>query len=745
MTSWDILLRKFADDPDEYQCEGGMVLFTRHGKEHSLIVKEIAGIGLAVQSELQDWVPLNTFIQRDLLELPILAVQICRTLDKIQSRRPVPFVDAPAEFIRSSQQIFWPTASTDFAKFLLEAEPGTTRIVQLMAGAGKGKTVLLEYTALDFARKYQPDPHPNPLILLVDLLGRYVGTIDDAIAGSLNNTFQFPRLTQKDIVTCIQCGWIILALDGFDELVARVGVRDAFYRINELLDQLGGSGSIILSARESFFELYQITSGIRNYLQPRNGSYSTSVLKLLAWTESQGLAVFSKLACPNPKDELMALSKAFENDAEIVLHPFFLTRLADLWKKGERFEKAGSQQDRRARMRYVIETFVDRESGEKWIDRDGNPLLTAQGHSEMLGAIAEEMWRAGSFNLDTEELRIAAEIGLAESSVPQIVLPQILERLPTHAALQPTTRGFTFLHDRFLHYFLAFRLDLLIRQQRKNIGDVLSSRDLPPEVLEWLVWRYSLAPYPITELVSLVNALREEWGDSPALNNIALITARILPLGENTAGIILKGLTFWGDALSQENYSQIEYNTCKFWHIDFSNSMFTKCSFIDCQFGDMRVNHASHFKESHFRNCFFESMEMEGLVTWYSPSDILTQLQYRGALVQKAPARSATTLEPVKENFVRCLEAVVRASEKTCDVCIDELGCDDRICKFIRNTGIQSGILRETTRPVSGPRRQFVRFTVDREKLLQGQSRLTGDVMIDKFWEEARRHYLYRS
>mgnify|MGYP000888423543 CR=1 FL=1 len=33
MTSWDILLRKFADDPDEYQCEGGMVLFTRHGKE----------------------------------------------------------------------------------------------------------------------------------------------------------------------------------------------------------------------------------------------------------------------------------------------------------------------------------------------------------------------------------------------------------------------------------------------------------------------------------------------------------------------------------------------------------------------------------------------------------------------------------------------------------------------------------------------------------------------------------------
>ena len=62
--------------------------------------------------------------------------------------------------------------------------------------------------------------------------------------------------------------------------------------------------------------------------------------------------------------------------------------------------------------------------------------LEPLGHSEMLSAIAEEMWRTGAFSLDAEELKIAAEIGLAESSIPPSILPQVLDRLPTHAACQ---------------------------------------------------------------------------------------------------------------------------------------------------------------------------------------------------------------------------------------------------------------------------------------------------------------------
>src|SRR5207244_1754248 len=109
----------------------------------------------------------------------------------------------------------WPDSAEGLRQHLNEKEAGTTRFVQLMAPAGQGKTVLLEQIALENARTYQPDEYPVPLLLPVDLLGRYVGTIDDAIAGSLNNTYTFPSLTQRDVVECIRHGWLILALDGF--------------------------------------------------------------------------------------------------------------------------------------------------------------------------------------------------------------------------------------------------------------------------------------------------------------------------------------------------------------------------------------------------------------------------------------------------------------------------------------------------------------------------------------------------
>jgi hypothetical protein len=742
MQEWDALLQLFSDDPSEFEREGGTALFTRHGQECIITVKDIAGIGLAVESRTGGWTPLATYVQRELLELPRLASQICRTLDKFQTRRPVPFVDGPAELTSGVRTLSWPKASTGLASFLLESEPGTTRIIQLMAGAGRGKTILLESTAIQFAQSYQPDPNPRPLLLPVDLLGRYVGTIDDAIAGSLNNTYLFPRLSQRDIVAGLRCGWIILALDGFDELVARVGVRDAFYRISDLLDQLGSSGTLILSARESFFELYSITAGIRTYLQPRSASYTTAVLKLSPWSEVQGRTVFSKLGSTDPARELDALSAIFENDAEVVLHPFFLTRLAELWQKGERFEQASGQPDRHARMRYVIETYVARESGEKWIDRDQNPLLDTQGHSEMLGAVAEEMWRTGAFTLDAQELRIAAEIGLSDSGMPHSTLSQVLERLPTHAAFQPKARGFAFLHDSFLYYFLAYRLEKLLRQRDERIVSILSSQELPPEVLGWLVWRFKAIPDAVLpELVAFVNRMREQKAEGLALDNLALAAVRILESSNLARGSRFVGFTFVGDAFRGGSFEGLEFRECRFWQVDFSESRFMDCLFEKCQFGDVRVDGSTHLERSLFLESTFSSIEMVGVITRYAPDEIVSQLTDLGADIPVTTPKGPLKVNPVSEDFVRCLELLVRASEKTCDVAVDEICTDAKIGAFIERTGTDTGVLRPVKKQVSGPKHRFVRISVDREKLLHGQIEPTGNASIDNFWQEARRRY----
>jgi hypothetical protein len=138
---WDELIRQFADEPDEYQRDGRdrPLLATWPGV--SLSLRAVAGIGLRCGDEGDEsLVPLPTFIQKEMLELPRLAAQICRALEKVQSRRPAPFIDGPAELNTVRGCVDMAACSRHVSeKYLVELERGTTRLLQLMAGAGKGK------------------------------------------------------------------------------------------------------------------------------------------------------------------------------------------------------------------------------------------------------------------------------------------------------------------------------------------------------------------------------------------------------------------------------------------------------------------------------------------------------------------------------------------------------------------------------------------------------------------------------
>ena len=227
MDSVDAILRELADDPSEYERQGGAVLLARQGRAYSLLLKQVPAVGVIIEGESDSGpippAPLNVFVQQSLLQLPRLASQIVKAMDKISQSRPAKYVEGPASLEIDQAVSVWKETAREFRTFLNEQEVGTTRLVQLMAGAGQGKTVLLEQLARQSAGEYVADIYPTPFLLTVDLLGRYVGTIDDAIAGSLNNTYMFPGLTQRDVALCVRNRWMVLALDGFDD--RRGGVR----------------------------------------------------------------------------------------------------------------------------------------------------------------------------------------------------------------------------------------------------------------------------------------------------------------------------------------------------------------------------------------------------------------------------------------------------------------------------------------------------------------------------------------
>jgi hypothetical protein len=150
MQEWEPVLKELADTPDDFNREGGEILLVRHGRDHALSLKTVSGVGLAIKTDDGSYEHVAKYIQRNLLELPRLASQIQKALEREQAKRAVKFVQGPADFERGRDHAHWQSAYAGVDDYLSEGEPDTTRIVQLMAAAGKGKTVLIENVAISF-------------------------------------------------------------------------------------------------------------------------------------------------------------------------------------------------------------------------------------------------------------------------------------------------------------------------------------------------------------------------------------------------------------------------------------------------------------------------------------------------------------------------------------------------------------------------------------------------------------------
>lgn len=633
---WIRVIESLADPGTGIEVEGAAALFTRRGEEQIISVVDVPGSGLCVNHD-DNLIPFDSYVQRHILGLDGLARQISSTLEARGSERPVGFIEGPAHVQDdTAEQI--PECTSYVRAYISESLPGSTKILQLMADAGQGKTMLLEEVALQQARSYEPDPHPNPLLLPVDLLGRYVGNIEDAIAGTLNNTFVFPNLTQADVILAARQKWLSLALDGFDELVSRIGTRDAFNRINDLLDQLEGRGAVILSARKNFFELYQISVSMRTYLQPRRGAYRIATIDLQPWSHIQGERVFESLG--KPASDFYKVKDLFRNDDTIITQPFMLTRVAQLWANhDERFrgtdELAGSLSSY-ARMDLVLRYFLDREASEKWIDADSQPILSTEQHYRMLGGVAEEMWRSQAFQLDREELGLSAKMAL-DGLVPPDALELIEERVPTHAALTHRSRRYQFLNDQFFYLFLGRHLgEALLEDNSETLTEVLSAADMNPTMLEWFMVVLANSEHGFRNGMETIDRLSDQVGGQQVRVNLGSLAARILRSADESgtdelAGVHLRNLTFLGDALKGVTLTATVFEECSFWNCDLRDAQFVECEFRSCDVGQMSTSKMTSFADSTFVDTEIAGVEEEEGSAHFAPVQVKAYLRRKGA------------------------------------------------------------------------------------------------------------------
>lgn len=735
---WVDALRQLADDPNEFDDQGGDVVFVRRGKVETLSMRDRPGVGLAVKREINgvtDFVPIEVFIQRDLLELPRLALQIQKTLDRLASKRVARYIDGPARFEVDGKTSDLDRSIDNLKQVLCETEPGVTNLIQLMAPAGHGKTVLLEELAQHFSRTYTSEVHPFPIILLVDLLGRFVGNIDDAIAGAINNTYSFPSLTQRDVVVAMRNRWLTLALDGFDELVARIGPKDAFLRISDLLDQVGGAGSIVISARESFFELHRISIAIRSYLQPKRGSFKTSIVRLIPWSEQQGIEVFRQLGSTSPQQDLNELRRSFADDW-LAFQPFFLTRLAELWQKGERFSSGGVS-SQLSRVKYVIERLLEREALEKWRDSKGTPILSTEEHELVLCTVAEEMFRTGAFFLRVDETRLAAQFALEELKKPKAIITDAVERFPTHAFLQSTERGYRFSHDKFLHYFLGTRLAWLCVNEPQDFLTCIKTKEISSDITEWL--RYSL-PKADEDRLRICQVVLAKIGDEKSAElriNVGAILPALLKNIDCKQQVHFVGALFSGEGLKEICLKNVLFSKCTFSSVDLSGSNFEVCVFSDCDFDSMAISETTAFPKSIFSNPKIGALQLQDKEkTFYSPKEINERISLLGGQISQGELIKEQVLaDEIPAEVVETVERLIKASHKGWDICVEEFveRWGDTGSKIVQE-GLRWGLLREWNRDTGGPRRHFVRFQVDRNSLLSALKNPPTSDTLTKFW-----------
>jgi hypothetical protein len=482
-------LAAFADDDEEVIVDlTGESILVRGGQEIAFrfVVEEDSQTFVEYKGEK---LPYTTFLARHLAKLDILAERL------LTKRDPVPsYVDGTARLVSPTS----PQASGRAYELLNEgcrkAAPFSARVLFITADAGQGKTALLRQYQHDQAQRYLAG-ESRFLFWHVDLQGRQLLRLSEALMGDLGD-LRVSGLWMPAILRLLRHRALVLAIDGFDELAAEQGGADALGALAMLVQRLGDRGTIVAASRRTFFDTDDYIARARLFSRTGGGDCQFDQLTLDGWCAPEALQYLTTVSehgqsFSDPQatyDEIVAELGSAEHP--MVTRPFLLAQVA---RALLRFDLAPTDfirgmDDRYQAVGAVIEKFVEREVSEKWKRKEtGEPFLTAEQHLELLGDVAEEMFRAQRSSLDVETVETLATLRLDEWSIDPLLRQQILEMVRMHVLLTPTEdEGFrqrSFDHEEFRDWFTGYalreRISRLADGEASAARDFLSAAQLP--------------------------------------------------------------------------------------------------------------------------------------------------------------------------------------------------------------------------------------------------------------------------
>jgi hypothetical protein len=577
---FDTLIGSFADPATEVSSNetnaSHRVSITRNGEVLECVLDKIAGHVTVRTPTPERFASITSLIASyHFADLRSMADTQKRILKQISESAALPArFDTPdgtsGEAISHIQQL------------LLTPHSGT-RVILIDGPAGIGKTQLIKRLVAQQAEGYLQG-HGRP-ILYVASRGQRLANLSGTIAAA--SQALRTKFVYTDVATLVRIGLMVIAIDGFDELVDSDGYADAWTVLKDFLQQLGGAGDCILAGRDTFFDQQQFLSRLgapsddlhleQLHLRPSSPEDARMWLAMNNWSNDD-------LDSSNTQDLLRSDSFA--------LRPYFLAELATAggWHSLRNVHNA---------RRLLVDKFSAREGALIADSIALDPTIAGNGVVTLLEEVAMDMAERESDEIDTEYLTMLCELAFAQ--LPREQLKKLQHKVSSTAFLeQGTLQGMRrYPHTEIKHYYLAGGIARALRAG--NIPRVLRRSILSIDFLE--TWIIAMEARPTRDSADTMQFLEHTLAKEPFSERLA----------SNTAAILFSLLSVHSDAAAptvpRQELSHVSIvegvargscrsafvNGVSFGRLDTCGASLEAIEFLDCNVAILVVDGVSRF------------------------------------------------------------------------------------------------------------------------------------------------------
>ncbi|MEJ8568604.1 hypothetical protein [Elongatibacter sediminis] len=613
-------------------------------------------------------------------------------------------------------------AADGILEALKEGLAGVTQVLYLTSDAGEGKTTLINHVSRELARRYK-NRECNWLLVPISLSGRPFMALDDIVVAELTNRFRF-NLYYDAFTELVRLNAVVPALDGFEEVFLETDSGEAVSALGNLINQLGGSGRVLIAARKAYFEIRSFASQARIFdTIGEDAGASFERLSLRRWSKRNFYSYARKRGIDTPEVIHKQIAKRLQDsDHPLLTRAVLVAKLMDVALEGDINELLKSlSRDPEDYFYQFVGALIEREANTKWIDRSlrgdaASPLLSIEEHLSLLSQIAREMWINRTDALRSDYIELIADVFSAENQKSAAIAHQVQERLHQHSLLVTrgsSTKKLAFDHEDFRQFFLGQALGAeLLKSDSISLGTFLRTAPLPLRTVDAAISFAARKNADFQKVLESVTSIGMTALDtSYEKENAGLVTVRLLEKTEGARKLV-RGLAFPPSALSSRTIRNVEFLDCRFQATYLGPTQNWNVEFRDCNFDRIELNSYDNLEGVRFIDCEIASIFLaDKELAIFGPEQIRRILSNATGKVDSDSER-VVSLDDCIDDATRiaeqALRAFMRATHLNENVFRQRLGQNaneffDRILPDL----LEGGVLEEIEYRGSGTQRRF--------------------------------------